>query len=165
MSTEDTIERPSAWWCYYHGLKGTNWSTLTLDEQDLRGKWVIVTGSNNGIGLEAAKTLAQWGANLILGCREPPKWERHPTEAVEECKALAVSAGHESTIEWWPIDMADFETVDVFAQRWLDTGRPLDILFNNAGMAPHQGEMHTATKDGFQIVHQVCSTYLPSNRT
>lgn len=120
---------------------------------DLRGKWIAISGSNNGVGFEAAKSFAAWGANLILACREPPAWELHPTAAVKECKDLAEAQGHSSTIEWWELYMADLSSVEAFCRRWLECDRALDILCNNAGIAtaanPHM------TKDGYQLVHQV----------
>jgi len=145
-------------------VRGTNTTFLTeqhVPSVNLKGKWIVITGSNNGVGFEAAKTFAKWGANLILACREPPAWELHPTAAMKECKDLAEAKDHESTIEWWKIDMADFESVEAFAQRWLDTGRPLDILCNNAGVAAtaRPTEKPRLTKDGFQIVHQVSSLF------
>jgi NAD(P)-dependent dehydrogenase (short-subunit alcohol dehydrogenase family) len=138
------------------GLRGTNTTFLTDKEvpgADLTGKWIIITGANNGIGFEAAKSFARWGANIILGCREPPEWEQHPTAAVKECNEIAQAHGHSSTIEWWPVDMADLETVEAFAQRWIATGNPLDILCNNAGIAV--APLNAKTKDGFHPVHQV----------
>jgi NAD(P)-dependent dehydrogenase (short-subunit alcohol dehydrogenase family) len=118
-------------------------------------KWIIISGSNNGVGYEAAKSFAAWGANLILACREPPAWERHPLVAVKECKDLAESQGHSSTIEWWKLDMADLNSVGIFCRRWLETNRALDILCNNAGLAASASNRLTTTKDGFQLVHQV----------
>ncbi|KAJ6102245.1 hypothetical protein N7486_004672 [Penicillium sp. IBT 16267x] len=161
MSTTSIPDPPSwwylRWWCILQALKGTNGSTLTekdVPRKDMRGKWVIITGANNGIGFEAAKTFAAWGANIIMACREPPKWETHPSEAVEHCLDLAKSSGHSSTIEWWPIDMTVLASVDEFAERWLSTGRALDVLCNNAGINPHSSDQKM-TKDGFEIVHQV----------
>ncbi|KXG53211.1 Short-chain dehydrogenase/reductase SDR [Penicillium griseofulvum] len=137
--------------------RGTNTTFLT-DQQvpgaDLTGKWIIITGSNNGVGFEAAKSFASWGANLILACREPPAWEQHPTAAVNECKDLATANGHSSTIEWWAIDMADLSSVEAFAQKWLQCDRALDILCNNAGIA-EPTQQTRITKDGFQAVHQI----------
>ncbi|KAJ5868817.1 hypothetical protein N7534_003370 [Penicillium rubens] len=121
---------------------------------NLTDKWIIISGSNNGVGFEAAKSFASWGANLILACREPPAWEQHPTAAVNECKDLAAAHGHSSTIEWWPIDMADLGSVDAFCQRWLQCDRALHILCNNAGIAESTVQTRI-TKDGFQLVHQV----------
>jgi NAD(P)-dependent dehydrogenase (short-subunit alcohol dehydrogenase family) len=141
-------------------VRGINATFLTeqhVPSVSLKGKWIVITGSNNGVGFEAAKSFAASGANLILACREPPAWELHPTTAVKECKELAEAQRHESNIEWWEIDMADFESVEAFARRWLDSGRSLDILCNNAGVAaPHaRTEKPRLTKDGFQLLHQV----------
>ncbi|KAJ5503915.1 Short-chain dehydrogenase/reductase SDR [Penicillium fimorum] len=141
----------------FQAVKGTNTTLLTdkhVPGADLTGKWIIITGSNNGVGFEAAKSFASWGANLILACREPPAWELHPTAAVNECKELAAVCGHSSTIEWWQIDMADLSSVDAFCQRWLQSDRALDILCNNAGIA-EPTQQARITKDGFQMVHQI----------
>ena len=141
----------------FQALRGTNTTFLTdqhVPGADLKGKWIIISGSNNGIGLEAGKTFAAWGANLILACRAPPSWELHPTSAVQQCKDLAAAQGHSSTIEWWEVDMADLSSVENFCKRWLESDRALDILCNNAG-APNS-DKNFMTKDGFQLVHQVC---------
>jgi NAD(P)-dependent dehydrogenase (short-subunit alcohol dehydrogenase family) len=45
---------------------------------DMRGKVVVVTGGNSGIGYATAKALAVLGAHIILACRS-------------EQRALAVS--------------------------------------------------------------------------
>jgi len=123
----------------------------------LSGKWIIISGSNNGIGREAALAFARMGANLILACRDPPPTETHPEAVLAECLSEAKKSGHlDSTIEWWQFNGADLESVDAFAQRWLDTGRPLDILCNNAGMGSSPGGSDVfKTKDGFEIIHQV----------
>jgi NAD(P)-dependent dehydrogenase (short-subunit alcohol dehydrogenase family) len=147
----------SGFYYLFQALRGTN-STFVTNQQvpgaDLSGKWIVISGANNGIGFEAAKSFAAWGANLILACREPPEWELHPTAAVKECKDLAETQGHSSsTIEWWEIDMADLSSVEAFCQRWLESDRVLDILCNNAGVA--STSKTRMTKDGFQWVHQV----------
>ncbi|RDW63206.1 uncharacterized protein DSM5745_10317 [Aspergillus mulundensis] len=153
------VQHPSSWWCRWNALRGTNGTFISpaqVPVPDLTGKWIIITGSNNGIGLEAAKTFAAAGANLILACREPPAWETHPAAAAEECVELARTNGHtESVVEWWGIDMADLSTVEAFAERWLNTGRALDILCNNAGMSATASERPVLTVDGFEVLHQV----------
>ncbi|KAJ5278657.1 hypothetical protein N7478_004029 [Penicillium angulare] len=137
------------------GLNNTILDDRHVQKTDLQGKWVIISGSNNGVGLEVAKSFASWGANLILACRDPPEelGELHPNAAVEECKRLAEAEHHISTIEWWEIDMADLKTVEAFCERWLKSDRALDILCNNAGL--QSAPTTRMTKDGFQIVHQV----------
>ncbi|KAJ5138341.1 uncharacterized protein N7515_003189 [Penicillium bovifimosum] len=140
---------------FLQALRGTNPTPLPdpSPPPTLTNKWIIITGSNNGVGLEACKLFAKWGANLLLACREqPPSWELTPASAVETCKDLAVAHGHTSTIEAWPLDLADFGSVEAFAKRWLLSGRVLDVLVNNAGIAADQGE---ETGDGFRVIYQV----------
>lgn len=138
-------------------VRGVNTTFLTdqhVPGTDLRGKWVIISGSNNGVGFEAAKSFAEWGANLILACREPPAWELHPMAAVDQCKDMAKAHCHSSTIEWWELDMADLNSVEALCQRWLESDRALDILCNNAGI-PSTVKKHM-TEERSQLVHQVC---------
>lgn len=139
-------------------LRGTNSTSLSKQQVpgiDMTGKWIIISGSNNGVGYEAAKSFAAWGANLILACREPPTWELYPTAAVKECKELAEARGHSSTIEWWEIDMANLNSIEIFCRRWLKSDRALDILCNNAGLAAVANNDLKMTTDGLQLVHQV----------
>lgn len=146
---------PSHWWCKMQGLKGTNSRRLSIPDVDLRHKWIILTGGNSGVGLEAALQFVRWGANIILGCRKPPPHEMHPDVAVQNLKAAALAAGHQDTIiEWWECDMASLKGVEAFGKRWLEKDRPLDILANNAGMSGVLGKVQY-TCDGFEIVHQV----------
>ena len=149
------VSKPSAFWRIRQTLKGINYSHLEIPDVDLSNKWIIITGGNSGIGKEAALQFAKWGANLVLGCREPPPHEPHPDVVVQECQAAARMSGHhDSKIEWWLCDMAKLSSIQAFAERWLATGRPLDILANNAGTAGVMGVLKY-TEDGFEIVHQV----------
>lgn len=153
------VEVPSQAWCIWQGLKGTNPQHLTIPDVDLRTKWILLTGGNSGIGFEAALQFVRWGANIVLGCRQPPPHEMHPYEAVQALKAAAIEVGHQETvIEFWECDMSRLESVEAFAKRWLDTGRPLHVLVNNAGING-VGELKL-TQDGFEIVHQVCKPLL-----
>ncbi|KAI1906964.1 hypothetical protein LOZ53_005007 [Ophidiomyces ophidiicola] len=145
---------PSVLWSAWKTLKGTYGATVTVPEVNLSHKWVLITGSNNGIGREAAIQFAKSGANLVLACRQPPSYETHPEQAVEDCKAAAGECGGQQVIEWWECDMADLASVEALAKRWNETNRPLDILVNNAGIAQPQGKV-VLTRDGFEICHQV----------
>ena len=43
---------------------------------DLRGRRAVLTGASSGIGVETARGLAQAGADVVLGVRDPEKGER-----------------------------------------------------------------------------------------
>ena len=150
-----SIEEPPMSWIAAQNRKGGNNTILTIPDADLTGKWIIISGSNNGIGREAALQMAAWGANIILACRNPPPHEVHPEIVAEECKEAARSHKHEkSIIEWWEVDFTSLNSVDRFAKRWLETGRSLDILCNNAGIGSGPSSQFK-TRDGFELFHQV----------
>jgi NAD(P)-dependent dehydrogenase (short-subunit alcohol dehydrogenase family) len=152
-----SIPEPPMTWIVAQLRKSIDSKRLTLPDVDLSGKWVLISGSNNGIGRYAAIRFAASGANVILAARDPPETETHPTKVVEECREAARKKGHEkSTIEWWEVDYSKLKGVEALAMRWLDTGRPLDILCNNAGMGYSPGGSAVfKTEDGFEIIHQV----------
>lgn len=145
--------------------RGCNPAVLTLSDDDrcaasLKDKWIVISGANNGVGFEAARDFAAWGAHLVLACRDnPPAWERHPEAAAQELRAIADARGHRSSvIEWWAVDMADLASVEAFARRWLASGRVLDVLCNNAGVPTlplTRSGQRARTKDGFDVLHQV----------
>ncbi|WP_195724406.1 oxidoreductase [Paenibacillus monticola] len=90
---------------------------------DLSGKIAIVTGGYSGVGLETTRALAEAGATVIVPARTSEK-------------ARAAIAGIPQ-VELEELDLIDPASIDAFAQRFLDSGRQLDILINNAGiMAP-----------------------------
>jgi NAD(P)-dependent dehydrogenase (short-subunit alcohol dehydrogenase family) len=87
---------------------------------DLQGKVAIVTGGNTGIGLETVRTLATAGATVIVPARDVNKAEKN-------LDGIA-------NIEIEAMDLSKPETIDAFATKFLASGRPLDILINNAGI-------------------------------
>jgi NAD(P)-dependent dehydrogenase (short-subunit alcohol dehydrogenase family) len=152
-----SIAQPSFSWIFAQNRKGAIGKHATVPPADLRGKWAIISGANNGIGREAAIQFAKWGANVVLACRDPPPTETHPTKVVEECQEAAKASGHTDTVlEWWELDCAKLSSVEALATRWLATGRSLDILCNNAGIGSSPGGSTVfKTEDGFEIIHQV----------
>lgn len=87
---------------------------------DLTGKIAIVTGGNTGIGLETVKTLAAAGATVIVPARNIEKARKN----------LEGIAG----VELEPMDLISSDSIEVFAQKFLASGRPLHMLINNAGI-------------------------------
>jgi NAD(P)-dependent dehydrogenase (short-subunit alcohol dehydrogenase family) len=114
---------------------GFHFST-TADEvlrhTDLRGKTAIVTGGNSGIGLEAVRSLAKAGAVVIVPARNVKK-------AKKELSGI-------KNIEIEALDLQEPSSVDLFAERFLASGRSLHMLINNAGI---MGAPATRDKRGY----------------
>ena len=110
------------------------------DVPDQTGRIAIVTGSNTGIGYEAARVLAEKGATVILACRNAAKGQK----AVE--KILADNA--QGKVEMMTLDLSDQESVHEFVKAFKQKFDRLDLLINNAGvMIPP----YSKTKDGFEL--------------
>lgn len=91
-----------------------------LAGRDLTGKVAIVTGGYSGVGLETTRALAEAGATVIVPARTQEK-------------ARTALAGI-PRVEIETLELIDPASIDAFADRFLDTGRQLDILINNAGI-------------------------------
>lgn len=87
---------------------------------DLKGKIAIVTGGNTGIGLETTKTLAAAGATVIVAARDMEKAKRN-------LQGIA-------NVELERMDLVDPVSINSFAEKFLESGRPLHLLINNAGI-------------------------------
>ena len=87
---------------------------------DLSGKLAIVTGGYSGIGLETTRALAGAGAQVVVPARRRATAE----------EALAGVHG----VEMDELDLADLDSVREFAERFLASGRDIDIVINNAGI-------------------------------
>lgn len=108
--------------------------------ENLTGKNVVITGGNSGIGYYTALELGRAGANVIIACRDAVRGEVAVTELQKQAPGLSFK------VEL--LDLTDLISVRMFADRYLGTNKPLDILINNAGiMALPQREL---TSDGFE---------------
>ena len=111
-----------------------------LDGIDLSGRRFVITGAASGLGEESTRALAAHGASILMLARDPQK----NADAAERVRAAVPDA--ELSID--TVDLADLASVRAFADRHLESGQPIDVLMNNAGvMACPFG--HTA--DGFEM--------------
>jgi NAD(P)-dependent dehydrogenase (short-subunit alcohol dehydrogenase family) len=103
------------------------YSKLPIPTTSLSGKTYIVTGSNNGLGLETARHLVRSSASrVILAVRN--------TAAGEKAKAdIERSTGRKGVVEVWALDLASFESVRKFAARTERELERVDGLVQNAG--------------------------------
>ncbi|KAI1099507.1 NAD(P)-binding protein [Jackrogersella minutella] len=109
------------------------WYQLTFkakplpDDIRLDKKTAIVTGSNVGLGFEAAKELALHGlSRLILAVRDPIKGEA----AKSEIARLAP----ECDVQVWSLDQESWASMVTFANRARTELDRLDIVLLNAGL-------------------------------
>ena len=58
---------------------------------DLRGKVMIITGANSGIGLEAAVDLARQGATLVVTARDAARLHTAPPCDASSSRQLSTS--------------------------------------------------------------------------
>ncbi|MFC4122131.1 oxidoreductase [Nonomuraea zeae] len=92
---------------------------------DLSGRNVLVTGGYSGLGLAASSALARAGAHVIVPARRPAVAK----EALRDVPGTEVRE----------LDLASLDSVRKFGERFLETGRTLDIVINGAGVMafPH----------------------------
>ncbi len=94
---------------------------------DLTGRVAVVTGGGRGIGREIARTLANAGANIVIGELDPANGE----DSASEMRTL----GREALA--FPTDVRDPQNVEAMTQAAMDKFGKIDILVSNAGIARH----------------------------
>jgi NAD(P)-dependent dehydrogenase (short-subunit alcohol dehydrogenase family) len=104
----------------HSGFGPSSTATDVLNGIDLSGKLALVTGGYSGIGMETTHALTAAGAHVVVPARRP--------EAAEA--ALADLAGTEVD----ELDLTDIASVARFAERFLASGRDLDIAVLGAGI-------------------------------
>ncbi|TDU84303.1 NAD(P)-dependent dehydrogenase (short-subunit alcohol dehydrogenase family) [Kribbella voronezhensis] len=91
-----------------------------LEGIDLSGKLALVTGGYSGLGLETTKALVKAGAQVVVPARRP----ENAKEALSGVAGVEVDA----------LDLADLESVRSFSERFLASGRSLDLVIDNAAI-------------------------------
>lgn len=119
----------------------------------VNGQTVIVTGSNTGLGKEAAKHFARLGAaKVILAVRNTKAGEAAKTEIEQATQCAA------GTVEVWGLDLGDYDSVKGFAGRASRELERVDVLCENAGIAGGKKRMVAGHES--HITVNVISTFL-----
>jgi short chain dehydrogenase len=104
-------------------------------------KTAIMTGGHAGLGLETTRVLSNSGATVVIGSRDPKKAQT----VVAQMKNVEVDQ----------LDLASPNSIDRFANAFLNSNRPLDRLINNRwGPAPSRG---SSREGGFRQPASVSS--------
>lgn len=102
------------------GFGARSTAAEVLNGIELTDKLAIVTGGYSGIGIETTRALADAGAHVVVPAR------RRTT-------AEAALSGIKN-VEIDELDLGDQDSVRNFAERFLDTGRHIDMAINSAGI-------------------------------
>ena len=100
-------------------------------------KTILITGSTDGIGLEAAKKLAEQGHRVLLHGRNPEKLQK----VADELSSIG-------QVESYIADLTDMDAVRSLAKQVSDKHKTLDVLMNNAGILKSP---NSRTKYGIDI--------------
>lgn len=110
-----------------------------LEEADLTGKTVLITGGSSGLGKETARALASKGANVTIAAPGISKLE----EAASEIEQLT-----DAKIEIGLLELDKPESIKAFVKAWSENHKKLDILVNNAGVLANK---LMRTKDRWEL--------------
>ena len=116
----------------------SKWTAADVPDQS--GRIAIITGSNTGIGYEAAAVLAGKGAHVVLAVRNLDKGKQAAERLAAQTPDAAVSLQQ--------LDLTSLESIRSAADALRSTYPRIDLLINNAGV------MYTSkdtTRDGFEL--------------
>jgi NAD(P)-dependent dehydrogenase (short-subunit alcohol dehydrogenase family) len=86
----------------------------------------LITGSDRGIGFALVQELETRGWRVVATCRDP-----------EHADALKMFAAAHPRVAIEPLDVTDNAAIEALSARY--RAQPIDVLINNAGIAPNLG--------------------------
>lgn len=98
---------------------------MSIPKVDLTGKFCLITGATSGIGEATARAVAASGAHLTILCRNADKGEALRQSLAEVARA---------PVDLLVGDLSVQADVNRVAQEYLSSGKPLQLLINNAGV-------------------------------
>jgi NAD(P)-dependent dehydrogenase (short-subunit alcohol dehydrogenase family) len=99
---------------------------ITKNENNMENKVVVITGSNKGIGKEAAKQIAKLGAKVYMACRS--------LDSANEAKDEIVKETGNNNVFVRYLDLSSINSIIKFVEQFKKEESKLDVLINNAGL-------------------------------
>jgi dehydrogenase/reductase SDR family member 12 len=121
-------------------LRRRSWPDDDPRPDALRGKTVLVTGANSGIGKAITGAAAALGASVLMTVRDRARGE------ATRAQIRAAVANADVRVE--VCDVANLAAVRVFAADLTGRGHGLDVLIHNAGVLP---AARTETDQGHEV--------------
>ncbi|WP_180955728.1 SDR family oxidoreductase [Bacillus sp. V33-4] len=113
-----------------------------VENNQLTGKTIVITGSSKGIGKATAFLLEQSGANLVLGSRSNQRSIRGNVFEI-------------------PLDVSSEQSVQTFYESAIQHFGTVDILINSAGVGMFDSIIDSSTNDFEQMLSvNLRGTYL-----
>src|SRR2546425_7916285 len=112
------------------------------DTTTMKGKVVMVTGANSGIGKAASLALAKMGAILVMVARNPERGEAARSEIITKSK--------NKSVDLLLADLSSLESVRSLAAEFQKKYSNLHVLINNAGLF---NQRRNVTTDGRSEEH------------
>ena len=122
------------------------WVGVAQPEASFAGKSVLVTGSNTGIGFEAAATFAALDAELVILA------VRNISKGTEARQKIEARTSHSCNIEVWELDMGSYASIQKFASRVEKELPRLDVAVLNAGISPND---YVVGAEGWESILQI----------
>lgn len=135
----------------------------------LEGKVAVVTGGTSGIGLSSVERFVAEGAQVVF-CDLPAANDVELTERLGEVKAAAHHKGRESggrydgfaiaerlgdRVHFVPADVSDRAQLAAVIDAAVERFGGVDVMFNNAGIAPLEGHIFDAPDEWFERIIDV----------
>lgn len=106
----------------------------------LSGKVALVTGGSRGLGHAIARAYALAGADVVIASRK--------RDSVEGA-AAAIADETGRTVVGVPTHVGEWAQCEMLIEQALTVAGRLDVLVNNAGIAPLYSHLHEATEELF----------------
>ena len=110
----------------------------------------MVTGGSSGIGLAVSRRFAAEGYQVAI-CGRDKKKLAAATQVIDQ---VSLDAGHAKKAFQFAADLADVEQAKSFASATLDRFGQVDVLVNNAALAP-LAEFDTISPESFEATTNV----------
>lgn len=103
---------------------------------------VVITGASSGVGLQAARALAQTGQwHVVMACRDRDKTEK-------AAQSLGMSPDNYTIMR---LDLASLANVRQFVQNFRASGKSLDALVCNAAVYLPLAKEPLRSADGYEL--------------